>query len=566
LATVTFFSAVNMADTTTQSGSTTVTQANLLRIENNSDPTQSTLRQDYTGSFEYSGSTLIGGTITGFGEYTRAVPTDAYTQTWGATGLNADAVKAFTALNSSVQAFQGVLFAGNDTFTGSSGNDVMLGFVGNDAMNGGNGNDNVKGGDGADLLNGGAGDDVLNGGTGMLDFGQYSAARSNYTITREGMTTTVSSTGEGTDTLTKVEHLQFSDITIDLGANGPRHFDSNGDGHTDVLWQNTNGTIGLWSMNGAQLSGGGNLGSLLPGWNIVDLGGDYNGDGKSDILFRSSGNAIAAWELNGTTLAANGNIGQTTAAWHIVSGAGDYNGDGKSDILWRNDDGTIAEWQMNGLNVTGGGNVAATTSSWQIIDATGDHNGDGKSDVLFKNDNGTLAVWNMNGTAIAGGGNIGVANPGWHVIDTHGDYNGDGKADILWRNDDGTIATWLLNGNTIIGGGNVAQSTSAWDVVAGSGDYNGDGKSDILFRNTDGTIGAWLMNGTTVAAGGSGNIAVAGQGWNIANAALDYTGDGKSDILWQNDSGQVAVWQMNGLQIAGGGNSATSTADWALVG
>ena len=26
----------------------------------------------------------------------------------------------------------------------------------------------------------------------------------------------------------------------------------------------------------------------------------------------------------------------------------------------------------------------------------------------------------------------------------------------------------------------------------------------------------------------------------------DFNGDGKSDILWQNDNGQVAIWELNG--------------------
>src|SRR5262249_56998427 len=31
----------------------------------------------------------------------------------------------------------------------------------------------------------------------------------------------------------------------------------------------------------------------------------------------------------------------------------------------------------------------------------------------------------------------------------------------------------------------------------------------------------------------------------------DFDGDGKSDILWRNDSGQVYIWEMNGLNVKG---------------
>jgi hypothetical protein len=37
---------------------------------------------------------------------------------------------------------------------------------------------------------------------------------------------------------------------------------------------------------------------------------------------------------------------------------------------------------------------------------------------------------------------------------------------------------------------------TAWKV-AGVGDFNGDGRSDILWRNDDGTVAEWQMNGAT---------------------------------------------------------------------
>ena len=29
----------------------------------------------------------------------------------------------------------------------------------------------------------------------------------------------------------------------------------------------------------------------------------------------------------------------------------------------------------------------------------------------------------------------------------------------------------------------------------------------------------------------------------------DFNGDGKSDILWPNDSGEVDIWEMNGTSV-----------------
>ena len=53
--------------------------------------------------------------------------------------------------------------------------------------------------------------------------------------------------------------------------------------------------------------------------------------------------------------------------------------------------------------------------------------------------------------------------------------------------------------------------------IAGTGDFNGDGKSDILWRDTSGNTAIWLMNGGQVSSsGGLGNVPTT---WSIAQPA-----------------------------------------------
>jgi hypothetical protein len=287
--------------------------------------------------------------------------------------------------------------------------------------------------------------------------------------------------------------------TIDIGRSLSSSL--NGNGHSDILWQNRDGTPAAWSMDGTALVSGANVGfNPGPAWHVIGSG-DFNGDSKADILWQHNDGTIAEWFMNGASLISGASVAfNPGAAWHAI-GTGDFNGDGKADILWQNADGTPAVWLMDGLNILSGANVGFNPGpAWHVISA-GDFDGDGKSDILWQNQNGQAAVWLMNGTSLTKGTDVGP-NPGtsWHTVGT-GDFNGDGKADILWQNTDGTPAIWLMNGTSLISGQNVGFNPGpAWHAI-NTGDYNGDGKSDILWQNNDGTPAVWLMDGTSLTSG-----------------------------------------------------------------
>jgi hypothetical protein len=74
-------------------------------------------------------------------------------------------------------------------------------------------------------------------------------------------------------------------------------------------------------------------------------------------------------------------------------------------------------------------------------------------------------------------------------------------------------------------------------------DFNGDGKADILWQNDNGLPAIWTMNGSTPI--GYATLPDVGPTWHV-EATADFNGDGKADILWQNDNGLPAIWTMNG--------------------
>ncbi len=110
---------------------------------------------------------------------------------------------AFIASFSEVNDSQGLTIDGtalNDTLNGTSTNDTINGLRGND------------------ITNGGSGDDVIDGGAGS-DTSVYSGTFSDYSFTRTTSSLTVSDqrtgSNDGTDTLSNIEYIQFSDQTVE---------------------------------------------------------------------------------------------------------------------------------------------------------------------------------------------------------------------------------------------------------------------------------------------------------------------------------------------------------------
>jgi Ca2+-binding RTX toxin-like protein len=445
-----------------------------------------------------------------------------------------------------------------DFLGGDAGANVLQAGAGNDSLDAGDGNDTLFGGLGNDFLNAGAGNDILDGGAG-LDTAHYSGARSAYTITQAGATYTVTGP-EGSDTLTNIERIEFTDAVFKPGV--PRA-DMNADGRSDLLWRNSDGQVMTWQMNGAQHTT--NQGMFLgpgPDWRIADGHGDYNGDGKSDILWRNTDGTMVIWQMDGAAVPALYALPAIGANWNIVDGHADFNGDGRSDILLRSTDGTVQVWQMNGGTVTPGATVPVPLD-WSIASAQGDYNGDGTSDILWRNADGRIDVWMMGASQIASGASLAAAPSSWSIVDAQGDYNGDDKSDILWRTADGSVRVWQMNGAAVLDTQVFSALPPDWAIVA-HGDYNGDGTSDILWRNADGRLDMWAIRDAQIATGGAsyGGIPLSSV---IVDAQGDYNGDGKSDVLWRNTDGNLQLWQMNGGQISASDSLGTVAHTWTIT-
>jgi hypothetical protein len=97
-----------------------------------------------------------------------------------------------------------------------------------------------------------------------------------------------------------------------------------------------------------------------------------------------------------------------------------------------------------------------------------------------------------------------------------------------------------------------------------SHDFSGDCMSDVLwYNNSTGQVVNWLLNGTNVIGGGSLGSAPS---WS-AVGQRDFNGDGNADILWRNaTTGQTVVWLVNGANVIGGGSPGSAASPWIVAG
>src|SRR5207344_1168292 len=88
---------------------------------------------------------------------------------------------------------------------------------------------------------------------------------------------------------------------------------------------------------------------------------------------------------------------------------------------------------------------------------------------------------------------------------------------------------------------------TSWHVV-GTGDFNGDGRADLIWQNDSGAITDWL---STASGGFVSNDANAWHNvptsWQVVGTG-DFNGDGRDDVIWRNDNGSFTEWlgQANG--------------------
>jgi len=353
--------------------------------------------------------------------------------------------------------------------------------------------------------------DTINGGAGA-DTAVFSGPRSAYSVGLRFDGAVLVSGPDGSDVLTNVEALRFSNGTIaapkfthwlassDMGTHPAgyvpfRTGDFNNDGTTDILWYNAStNDVDLWKISNGHWAGSVDIGTHPAGYDLIARG-DFNHDGNLDLLWFNPANGdVDIWKLQ------NGQwIGSTDVGHHPLGAqalvGGDFNGDGTRDVLWYNASSNSAEvWMIQNAQWAGSVDIGAHPAGWQPL-GTDDMDHDGTSDVVWYNPTTRdIDVWKISNGHWAGSIDVGT-HPAGYAPAGIGDFNNDGSPDILWFNQTtGDAELWLLQNGHWTASVDLGTHPGGW-VPAGIGDFNHDGNLDILWRDpATNHVEAWLLS------------------------------------------------------------------------
>jgi Ca2+-binding RTX toxin-like protein len=418
---------------------------------------------------------------------------------------------------------------GTDTITGgvnsvqgSNFNDTLIGGAANESFFGGSGIDAINAGGGNDQITGQAGNDTIDGGAGS-DIAIYTGPMSAYTLTSPtaGQTQVADSTStrDGTDILTNVEVLQFSDAAILLSSGSSANpidistFNLNpnisvtGTGNDDFLAVGGNifgHQIDLGAGNDTVdlASAGFYTLNLLHVENVVGSGGDDNVNlatvaaGLSVDLGFGNDNLSLATGVNTLTVTNVESLNST-----------DFSGAASNDTLNLSNDVSGLNVNLaqgdNTLNLASGSNSFGTIFNVQHIHGTAlDDTLTITGGIFEPGNNPTVDLGAGNNTLNFNGGNLSLLNV-QHL-------NGDGSDNFITLNND-------VSGIAVdLGGGihdnlNLASGTNSIGVtnvenVNGS-DFSGTASDDTLnlLSNVSGgvTVNLGLGSNTINLAAGS---------------------------------------------------------------
>jgi hypothetical protein len=322
--------------------------------------------------------------------------------------------------------------------------------------------------------------------TGMAGFSptvQFDIASTQATETQNADGSwTVHAGTDGTETLSDVESLQFSDRTVTLAAPSAVGNDYNGDDRSDFLIENANGALVVGEVGAGDLAAYAPVSGLGPEWKFVGAG-DFLDDGKSDFLIENSAGAVVVGEVvNGQAQYAQ--VAGLGPEWKFV-GAGDFLDDGKSDFLIENASGAVVVGEVGAGGQAAYTQVATLGPEWSF-EGTGDFLSDGKTQFLIENTSGAVVLGELGAGDQTVYTQVAALGPEWKFEEV-GDFLGRDSDQFLIENSAGSVVVGQVGANDQATYTPITSLGPEWTFV-GVGDYLDEGHDQFLIENTAGAV------------------------------------------------------------------------------
>jgi hypothetical protein len=303
-------------------------------------------------------------------------------------------------------------------------------------------------------------------------------------------------------------------------------------------------------------------------------------NGNPTLQFPTTGN-LRVLEYSAEAIGVTSVTDSDGSTWNHVAGAS------APGIWWAGDRPANPNLVVT-LHISGGAGVTqsvrfidvsgAAASPFDVSVSTPDTN---VTNMVTVNDAPIITPTTSNGLVIAGvalgqgpglGLNTGAPSGAiWDFVNYAGETdldlmeNADGMGHVYNTNTSTLDWNWSITSNPNNTGSSLAVAfKSSESSVTNTHDFNADGKSDIVWRDTSGDVAIWLMNGTQVLqTGGVGTAPVAV--WSIVGQR-DFNGNGMADLLWRDTSGDVAIWFMNGTQVTQSVGVGNVSLAWSVFG
>jgi hypothetical protein len=297
--------------------------------------------------------------------------------------------------------------------------------------------------------------------------------------------------------------------------------DPDGDGKHKILLRNAAAQMQMLRLNGSSLQ---SVAVVDPGPSFRVVGvADFDGNGKSDLAFVNiaqgdRGDARVRFEF----LASNERLlRQIRTVWDLQA-YGDLDGDGLGDLVWRyiaddpRDTGVSYIWFTHPTNEPQVRKRGGAPLTWKLAGAM-DINGDGAADMAYISPDRQVRVLMATGSRTCANLPAGIVPVGFTVL-KFDDFTGRLRGDLLIRNG-ATGETRLLvldasniplpppganpddpNASCSPTTGSATQTSlylppapATWQFFA-AGDLDGNGVSDIVWRQPSGQLTVWLMS------------------------------------------------------------------------